>query len=116
MIDQLVNLTPHPITIYSPTGIHTIPTSGQLARVRTTSTPAGELGGVAIVRPTYGAIEGLPEPDNSTVYIVSGLVLSALASSGSQRSDVVAPGTGPQDGAIRDGSNRIAGVTRFNCL
>lgn len=58
--------------------------------------------GVPIVRQTFGDVEGLPEPLHGTIYIVSGLVRSAL---GSSRPDVVAPDTGPT--AIRDEAGRI---------
>jgi hypothetical protein len=44
------------------------------------------------------------------MYIVSGMVLSALYGT---RPDVLAPGTGPNDGAIRDASGRIVAVTRL---
>jgi hypothetical protein len=69
--------------------------------------------------PVYGSIENLPEPDGEHVYIVSMAVRIAAG-----RPDVVSPGTGPNDGTIRepdvlpDGSpnpnkGKIVAVTRF---
>lgn len=61
---------------------------------------------------TFGEIEGLPEPVDGNIYIVSFLV-----SGRAKRSDVVSPGTGLNDGAIRFQSGPkkglIEAVTRF---
>ena len=58
------------------------------------------------------APEGLPDEDGGkTLYIVSSLV--GLAAAGSGRADLLVPGTGPGDGAIRDGNGHIVAVTRF---
>lgn len=113
---SLINLTPHAITLYSPTGIHEIAPSGQLARIRSSSVQVGELGGVPIIRPTFDDVNGLPEPSNDTVYIVSSVVLTALRSNGITRDDLVAPGTGPNDSAVRDPSGKVTGITRFVCM
>ena len=59
--------------------------------------------------PSYGPVEGLPEPQEGVFYIVSGLVLQHCAG----RADVVAPATGPTHEAIRDEKGRIKAVTRF---
>jgi hypothetical protein len=48
------------------------------------------------------------------VFVVSLLVASALQSANVFRHDVVCPGTGPQDGAVRDEQGRILAVTRLN--
>ncbi|RME25645.1 MAG: hypothetical protein D6800_07370, partial [Candidatus Zixiibacteriota bacterium] len=54
-----------------------------------------------------GDVEGLPDPQDGTVYLVSSMVLSAVRG----RRDVVAPDTGPT--AIRDETGRITAVTRL---
>lgn len=122
---KLVNLTPHAITLRSPDGTdHTIPPSGTVARVSQTPGTPSTIEGVPVPvysTPATGEVEGLPAPDPrfvgcfqaDTMYVVSALV--GLACKG--RSDVVMPGTGPADGAIRetDGPRKgqIIAVTRL---
>ena len=77
----MLNLTPHAITLRTPSGDVTFPPSGQLARVSTIVTPTGEMvAGVPVVRNTYGPITGLVWGDNGSLVpcIVSGMVLAAL--------------------------------------
>lgn len=112
----LINLTPHAISLYTPTGVKEIPASGQLARVRASSEVVTELEGLAVARPTFEGLTGLPEPRPNTIYVVASLVLTALRAAGIYRPDVVAPGTGPNDGAIRDANSRVVGITRFTCM
>jgi hypothetical protein len=113
---KFVNLTPHAITICGFTGEYTmIPPSGSVCRVAsnpgTISHPFGFPCYVA--SPTvYGEVEGLPAPQDGVAYLVSGMVLSALQA-GPIRRDVFAPGTGPNDGAIRNDKGHIAAVTRL---
>ena len=112
----LVNRTPHPIGLSVDGIVTTISTSGTVARVSTLSgAQCGVLHGLPVfLPPTFGAVEGLPEPQDGVVYIVSLLVASALQAAGVSRPDVVCPGTGPQDGAVRDAQGHIVAVTRFN--
>jgi len=118
---MLVNLTPHPITIHDGGNVVTIAPSGTVARVATTSTEkywieAGH-GVTPMLQVTqFGEVVDLPEPKKDTFLIVSGIVLSALREQGSNRQDVIAPATGPKDGAIRNDAGQITGVTRFNAL
>lgn len=88
---NIVNLTPHPISIRYAEETTTIPSSG-LARCAEAlyAEPDGGRPFHA-VRVNYSAVEGLPEPAPDTIYVVSGLVLTALAGS---RSDVWAPYSG----------------------
>ena len=80
-----INLTPHAINVV---GGPTIQPSGSVARVAATSTPAGEFGGVALSRTTFGEVEGLPAPVDGVIFVVSALVRSAVPS----RTDVASPG------------------------
>lgn len=111
---NLINLTPHPITLRGPDGAETvIPPSGTVARVATT--PGKEIEYHGVFCPVYsapitGAVTGLPPAAPDTLLIVSGVVADAV---GGSRNDVVRPGTGPADGAIRDGEGRITAVTRL---
>lgn len=109
---MIVNLTPHELNLVSPDGeTTTIQPSGQIARI--TSTPGQELAlGLScrtFTSPTWGEVENLPEPQDGTIFIVSGIVAGRI----SGRPDVWSPGTGPRDEAIRDEKGRIIGVTRL---
>lgn len=104
---KFLNLTPHCINVVTASGeeLFSIPASGSLARCIEQVEAAGSVEGVPLVRKSFGSVEGLPEPVDGVLYIVSGLVLSALAGS---RSDVVAPGN-----PVRDDSGRIIGCAAF---
>ena len=112
---RLVNLTPHPINVYLyGTDPLVIPPSGAVARVTQDYAPVGDLdlgGGVVVplVATLYGAIQGLPDPQDDTFYIVSALVAQAAWAQG--RKDVLAPDTGA--GAVRDSDGKIIGVRRL---
>lgn len=110
---QLINLTPHSLNLYTADGVVELPVSGQLARVRSTSVFVVEAGGMPVYETTFSDIEGLPEPQEGVHYVTSNLVLKALKTAGISRPDVLAPGTGPNDGPIRDQNGRIVGVTRL---
>ena len=94
---SFVNLTPHDITIV---GYGTIPKSGIVVRVSTTSTVVESFEGVDIMSTTFGDIENLPSPVNGTRYIVSRIVKGACPS----RSDCLVPGD-----LVRDPSGVILG-------
>jgi len=107
---MLINLTPHPIALAGPDGaiIETIAPSGTVARVVQTPGAAYRVADAPVPiqgRDTMGAAEGIPEPSLGVLYVVSGMVLAAC-----DRPDVVAPGTGPQDGAVRDAAGRLVAV------
>lgn len=111
---ELVNLTPHPVVFRTSQGVDVVlPPSGRVARVATSPTsPASAHEGIPVPvlpYPVYGAIDDLPRPRAGHRYIVSLIVLAQCHG----RGDVYAPGTGPQDGAIRDAEGRIVAVTRL---
>lgn len=83
---NFVNLTPHDIKLNSG---DVVPASGTVARVDNTFTEFVD--GVCNV--VYGDVQGLPAPQDGTVYVVSALVLAAVK----DRQDVVAPATGHPD-------------------
>ena len=112
---NIVNLTPHPIVLVTETENITIPSSG-VSRVATSAGATVEVAGLPVPvagATTFGQIEGLPDPVEGTFFIVSGIVASALVAAGKSRPDVLVPGTGPKDGALRDAEGRIVGVTRL---
>jgi len=55
----------------------------------------------------WGVVEGVPEPDGESLFIVSALVGQRL-----KRPDLVMPGTGPGEGAVRK-DGQIVAVTRL---
>jgi len=115
---MLINLTPHPITIKQDKISVAIEPSGKVARVATVATPSRINGYMSVIvqAVSFGEVIDLPEEKEGAYYVVSGMVLSALREQGSQRIDVVAPATGPNDGAIRDKNGHIVAVTKFNAL
>lgn len=109
---KFVNLTPHEIVVKYDGETLKIPPSGTIARVKTVMRELPRINGIPVRKTEYGEIEGLPEPEAGTVYIVSILVLQALKGT---RGDVVAPDTTPS-GAIRDESGRIVAVKGFQVI
>lgn len=107
---NFVNLTPHQINLGVGEGSSIIPATGTIARVSVTQEEVGNLNGFYLKKNVYGEVENLPEydPNSNNIYIVSGLVLTALAGS---RPDVVGPDTGSS--AIRDEHGRITAVQGF---
>ena len=91
---QLVNLTPHVLTIEALDGSTlTLSPSGTVARLRVdrrTCTPL-EVDGrsVGLSRPTLGGAVNLPSPEQApgTIYVVSTLVADVV-----KRADVMSPG------------------------
>ena len=109
---KVVNLTPHAITLRAGNGSDVLLPSEGVARVSTT--PGIDTGVVAggvpgFSAPSFGAVEGLPAPQQGTLYVVSAIVAARV----SGRTDVVSPGTGPADGAIRNDAGQIVAVTRL---
>ena len=113
---ELVNLTPHAINISVGDEMLTVPpSSGGPARLSSLPASSGDISVKGLTgkvplsgKPEYGPIVGLPDPVPGVLYIVSALIGAAL----SGRSDVVMPGTGPNDGAIRE-NGQIKAVTRL---
>lgn len=105
---KFVNLTPHALIVIDATGTPAVfPASGTLARCATVRQEVAPVGGFRLVSQCMGQVTGVPAPEAGTTYIVSALVLGALAGS---RDDVVAPDTGPD--AIRE-SGQIVAVRGF---
>lgn len=100
---NIVNLTPHELNICNAAGeTVSIPPSGTIARVAETRVQLRAVNGIPVTRAEYGAVEGLPEPQEGAIYVVSALVLGRCGG----RSDVFAPGT-----AVRDAEGRVIGCS-----
>ena len=112
---EFINLCPHVISVLGGDGnVTTFTPSGAVARVSATNTALPSVAGFRVTRNTYGPVMGLPDPCEGVTYIVSGMVLSALAGA---RPDVVAPDTGPSQVRFTadDEANGLgkAGQTRY---
>lgn len=108
---KVINLTPHDVVVRLEDGSERVfPATGETARVKTISKDAGEVMGVPLVTQSYDEIQGLPEPEEGTLYLVSLVVRQAAREQG--RTDIISPDTSPQ-GAIRDEQGRIVAVRRF---
>jgi len=107
---NFVNLTPHAVVLRRNDGNDlTIAPSGTVARVDTVPGTEVGLAHVPIYSATsFGEVVGLPESQPDTLYIVSSLVAGRV-----QRPDVVSPGTGPNDNAVRNDKGHIVAVTRL---
>lgn len=113
---NLVNLTPHAVNFFAPDDCpngtvlpgaepcRTIPPTLPPARVSCTWEPVGEIDGVPLHQPTYGQVQGLPDPAPGVAYIVSLLTAQAAAASGRTTHDLYAVAQ-----TVRDGSGRIVG-------
>ena len=99
---KYINLTP--VTIKLNDG-REFPVSGAVAKVKTGYT---DFNANSVCQATFGDIEGLPEPEDNTLYIVSGLVAAACKG----RADVIAPATG-HPAVQRDANKQIVSVPGF---
>lgn len=99
---QYINLTPHVINLNDG---RSFASSGQIARVSSSFSEAKD----DLSQQVFGDVENLPAPMAGVRYIVSGMVLSALAGS---RGDVVAPATG-HPAVLRNEKGHILSVPCF---
>ena len=83
---QFINLTAHTINEVT-TGL-SIPPSGRIVRVKASTLKVGEFAGMPIYQSNFGDVEGLPEPEEGVMYIISSLALNGVTN----RPDVCAPG------------------------
>lgn len=124
---KFINLCPHPLrlrvnvsTAASPdaTDLVVEPRRGPDNKVNPARVPSrpgaaidGGVGGVpAFGRTQYATVEGLPDPEDGVVYLVSVMFAGRVGN----RGDVFIPGTGPQDGAVRTAEGHVFAVTRLN--
>lgn len=112
---KIINLTPHDINILittmkkvedfgqwiemEDTTIITIPASGAVARCKVERKITGYINNIPETHTVFGEVEGLPEPQDGIIYIVSSLVAQAV-----KRDDIYIP-----DDVVRDGTGKIVG-------
>jgi hypothetical protein len=101
-MEQILNLTPHEITLVNAEGevVTRISPSGGLVRLAARTVSAGTLAGIPVSRTEYGEPEGLPEEKPGVFLIVSQLVKSALT----HRTDLLVPAE-----MVRDSAGKILG-------
>ena len=106
---NVINLTPHTINLVAEDGTQLLSLESQgVARVASTTEVVGylQVGGVAVpqTHTTFGEVEGLPEQEPGVGYIVSNMIISALAQQGIRRNDLFTPGL-----QVRDEQGRVIG-------
>lgn len=89
------NLTPHELTLFSGGEVVAkLPSVGS-ARVKTSLTPMAPLTADGYPWPTvatkFGALEGLPEPEDGVFLVVSSLAAEAAAREGRSVDDLLTP-------------------------
>jgi hypothetical protein len=99
---NIINLTPHAINFVNAESqpLLTVPASGTIARLSAKTVTVGEFDGIPVTETQYGEIVGLPEPQEGTVYIVSGLVAGQCK----HRNDIFIPNE-----LVRDSEGNIIG-------
>lgn len=102
---KLVNLTPHVISLVVDGETVVVAPEGTVARVAQEETVKSVVVvdgvSVPVMETKFGEVEGLPDPEDDTLFIVSRLVKSAVP----HRDDVVVPGR-----QLRDVEGRIVGA------
>jgi hypothetical protein len=107
-IVKLVNCTPHPINLVTDEGEIVIPPSGDVARVScsfaqiATLTVEGLAVPLLTSNPCEGGLQGLPQPQSNTMYVVSAATAAEAKLSG--RHDCVSPAE-----LVRDSEGKIVG-------
>ena len=106
---KLVNLTPHTITLVLDGATIVVEPAGTVARVMQQETVKRvvDVDGVPVpvMEPKFGDVEGLPDPEDGTMFIVSRMVKGAVPN----RDDVVVPGK-----QLRDAEGRIVGAAALS--
>jgi hypothetical protein len=107
---KLVNCTPHPIVVCGDGYQRTvIQPSGQVARIAARQKQITNIAVNGVIVPVfateYGQVEGLPDPEPNTFYIVARLVLQACPN----RKDLLAPGE-----LVRDANGTVIGCKGFS--
>ncbi len=99
---NIINLTPHAITFVDDNDkpILIVEPSGNLARVSVRTEHVGSINNIPITVSVFGEVEGLPDPNNDTIFLVSSLVAQRVRN----RDDVFIPNE-----SVRDLNGRIIG-------
>ena len=116
---KFVNLTPHSVKICDNEGniTHVFEPSGTVARVSTIPSPHVSLvGGVPVSGgDTFGPVVGLPDIEDDTYFIVSGVV-GSHPDVKAYRPDVLVPATAPADKPLRNEKGHIIAVKHLKSV
>lgn len=114
-MNNVINLNKHAVILSSSSegdeAVNIVfPPSGMVASVSTKEVMAEDANGLPCVRVEYGDIQGIPDPQEGVFYIVNMLILER-----SDRTDLIAPDTGPSAIRFTDGPQKgnVRAVTRF---
>lgn len=84
-------MTPHALNVVcEDNNIMTIEPSGTVVRVSQKMELVADINGIPVYRSQYGELEGLPEPQVHTRYILSAMAAAAAKAAG--REDILSPG------------------------
>ena len=101
---KIINCTPHDVNIITESGNITFPRSGIIPRLTEQQVKINSVNSngieIDIMQKSFSEVEGLPEPKENTIYIVSALVAGAVKN----RDDLVVP-----NDTVRDEAGRIIG-------
>lgn len=103
MAVRFVNLTPHDIVFVGSENetLLVVKPEGVVARLTAATVDTGvSYNGIPVTCTEYGAVQGLPQPEENTIFIVSSLVAQQCR----DRSDVFIPSE-----SVRDENGRIVG-------
>ena len=109
-IKRVLNYTPHSVRVCVGDNNITVPPSGKIARLRTTSKPHGTVHGMPVSLSGEDGIQNCPVEEDGVVYITSSVVAKAL-----RREDVLSPDT-TDAGVLRDGDGNVFAVKRLQCF
>lgn len=113
-VANVVNLTPHDVIVRLPSGDTVIPPTAPAARINPGAIKSQEvIAGFPVISWGEGEVVNLPPQVPGTFLIVSAVVGAFVK----HRDDILCPGTGPQDGAVRiaDGP-RKGQIEAVTCL
>ena len=101
---KIINCTPHDVNIITESENITFPRSGIIPRLTEQQVKINSVNSngieIDIMQKSFSEVEGLPEPKENTIYIVSALVAGAVKN----RDDLVIP-----NDTVRDDQGRIVG-------
>ena len=112
IMKKLINLTPHAVTFVNADGdTYVVEPSGMLAIVSSEIKMLDiiEVDGFKIphTKTVFGEVEGLPDPEDGVIYIVSSLVAGRVP----DRDDVMIPNQ-----SLRDDKGRITGCKSLGSI
>lgn len=104
---KIINLTQHPIVLYTQDTKYVIPPSGQVLRINTEKIQTNHINGIPvnIVKPDL-EVSLIPPSKEGVIYIASTFAAMTL-----KRPDILSPDVG--NTAIRDDRGKVIGITQL---